>query len=35
VQALEFQGNKRQETADMLKVSRKSLHNKMKKYGIE
>lgn len=35
VQALEFQGNKRQETADMLKISRKSLHNKMKKYGIE
>ncbi len=35
VQALEFQGSKRQETADMLKISRKSLHNKMKKYGIE
>jgi transcriptional regulator with GAF, ATPase, and Fis domain len=33
--ALEAQGGKRQETADMLKISRKSLHNKMKKYGIE
>ena len=33
--ALEIQGGKRQETADMLKISRKSLHNKMKKYGIE
>jgi len=33
--ALEAQGEKRQETADLLKISRKSLHNKMKKYGIE
>jgi len=33
--ALEVQHGKRQETADMLKISRKSLHNKMKKYGIE
>jgi DNA-binding NtrC family response regulator len=34
-QALDAVGGKRQETADLLKISRKSLHNKMKKYGIE
>jgi DNA-binding NtrC family response regulator len=34
-QALSVQDGKRQETADLLKISRKSLHNKMKKYGIE
>ena len=26
---------RRQETADLLGISRKSLHNKMKKYGID
>jgi DNA-binding NtrC family response regulator len=34
-QALDAEGGKRQETADLLKISRKSLHNKMKKYRIE
>jgi DNA-binding NtrC family response regulator len=34
-QALDAVGGKRQETADLLKISRKSLHNKMKKYGME
>ena len=33
--ALEAHGGRRQDTADALKISRKSLHNKMKKYGIE
>ncbi len=33
--ALEAEGGKRQETADLLKISRKSLHNKMKKYGLD
>ncbi len=32
--ALERNRGRRQETADMLAISRKSLHNKMKKYGI-
>ncbi|HAK60450.1 MAG TPA: two-component system response regulator [Nitrospiraceae bacterium] len=32
--ALTACGGKRNETADMLKISRKSLHNKMKKYGM-
>ncbi len=32
--ALTACNGKRNETADMLKISRKSLHNKMKKYGI-
>jgi DNA-binding NtrC family response regulator len=34
-QALDAAGGKRQETADLLKISRKSLHNKMKKYSME
>jgi len=33
--ALQVNQGKRQETADLLKISRKSLHNKMKKYGID
>ncbi len=34
-QALDAMGGKRQETADLLKISRKSLHNKMKKYNMD
>ena len=34
-EALKITGGKRQETADLLGISRKSLHNKMKKYGID
>ena len=34
-EALKEENWKRQETADRLGISRKSLHNKMKKYGIE
>ncbi len=34
-QALHATGGKRQETADLLKISRKSLHNKMKKYNMD
>ena len=34
LEALREENWKRQETADRLKISRKSLHNKMKKYGI-
>ena len=32
--ALEKMNGKRQETADLLGISRKSLHNKMQKYGM-
>ena len=32
--ALERMNGKRQETADLLGISRKSLHNKMLKYGM-
>lgn len=32
--ALRKNGQKRQETADLLGISRKSLHNKMQKYGL-
>ena len=35
LEALQEENWKRQETADRLGISRKSLHNKMKKYGIE
>jgi DNA-binding NtrC family response regulator len=35
LEALQEENWKRQETADRLRISRKSLHNKMKKYGIE
>lgn len=35
LEALREENWKRQETADRLGISRKSLHNKMKKYGIE
>ena len=35
LEALKEENWKRQETADRLGISRKSLHNKMKKYGIE
>jgi DNA-binding NtrC family response regulator len=35
LEALHEENWKRQETADRLGISRKSLHNKMKKYGIE
>ncbi len=34
-EALKITGGKRQETADLLGISRKSLHNKMKKYEID
>ncbi len=34
-QALVAAGGKRQKTADLLKISRKSLHNKMKKYKMD
>ncbi len=34
LEALEIENWKRQETADRLGVSRKTLHNKMKKYGL-
>ncbi len=34
-QALDAAGGRRQETADLLKISRKSLHNKMKKYDMD
>ncbi len=34
-QALDAADGKRQETADLLKISRKSLHNKMKKYDMD
>ncbi len=34
-QALAAAGGKRQKTADLLKISRKSLHNKMKKYKMD
>jgi DNA-binding NtrC family response regulator len=34
-QALDAMGGKRQETADLLKISRKSLHNKMKRYNMD
>ncbi|PIQ95579.1 MAG: hypothetical protein COV67_14120 [Nitrospinae bacterium CG11_big_fil_rev_8_21_14_0_20_56_8] len=35
LEALKEENWKRQETADRLGISRKSLHNKMKKYGLE
>lgn len=35
LEALKEENWKRQETADRLGISCKSLHNKMKKYGIE
>jgi DNA-binding NtrC family response regulator len=34
-EALRAHDGRRQQAADALKISRKSLHNKMKKYGIE
>ncbi len=34
LEALEDENWRRQETADSLGISRKSLHNKMKKYGL-